>query len=101
MLGFSQETEFKSGEDDLKQKDKDLQNKLTAFCQFLQENESKRKKAEERFRQEEKAYAEKEETIKSITCLTPRSLEINRVAQEESKEVPNKGSLSPKIRGFP
>lgn len=35
---FSQETEFKSGEDDLKQKDKDLQNKLTAFCQFLQEN---------------------------------------------------------------
>ena len=48
----SQETEFKSGEDDLKQKDKDLQNKLTAFCQFLQENESKRKKAEERFRQE-------------------------------------------------
>jgi hypothetical protein len=57
---FSQETEFKSGEDDLKTKDKDLQNKLTAFCQFLQENESKRKKAEERSRQEDKAYAEKE-----------------------------------------
>lgn len=42
-----------------------MQSKLTAFCQFLQENESKRKKAEERFRQEEKAFAEKEETIKS------------------------------------
>jgi len=34
----SQETEFKSGEDEIKVKDKDLQNKLTSFCQFLQEN---------------------------------------------------------------
>lgn len=32
---------------------------MTKFCQFSQENELKKKKAEERARFEEKAYAEK------------------------------------------
>jgi hypothetical protein len=39
------------------------------FCQFLQENEIKRKKAEARINQEETAYNDKIKEIESIRWL--------------------------------
>lgn len=41
-------------------KDRDFQQEMTKFCQFSQENELKKKKAEERAKFEERAYLEKE-----------------------------------------
>ena len=54
-----QEDTFKGIEEDIRKRDLDIQIHLINFCQFLQENDSKRKKAEERFKQEQEVYRKK------------------------------------------
>jgi hypothetical protein len=64
-LIFRHEDNFKAKEDDIRKRDLEIQIHLINFCQYLQENDSKRKKAEERFKQDMEVFNKKEEEIQS------------------------------------
>lgn len=53
------EENFKAKEEDIRKRDLEIQIHLINFCQYLQENDSKRKKAEERFKQDLEVYNKK------------------------------------------
>ena len=62
MMRWSRHEEnFKAKEEDIRKRDLEIQIHLINFCQYLQENDSKRKKAEERFKQDLEVYNKKEE----------------------------------------
>ncbi len=58
---YRHEENFKAKEEDIRKRDLEIQIHLINFCQYLQENDSKRKKAEERFKQDLEVYNKKEE----------------------------------------
>ena len=64
---FSQEEVFKRREEALKLKDLELQESLIRFSKFLQENDSKRARAEKKAADEIKARLQKEKEIEQLT----------------------------------
>lgn len=60
------EENFKDIEKNIRERDVEIQVQLVEFCQYLQENEIKRKKAEERLKQEENLYNAKLAEIKIL-----------------------------------
>jgi hypothetical protein len=54
-----QEEQFKKIEEDIRKRDLQIQVELISFCQFIQDNETKKKKAGQRLEQEIKACDEK------------------------------------------
>ncbi|CAD8125800.1 unnamed protein product [Paramecium sonneborni] len=79
-----QEEEFKKQEEQIREKDKQIQEELIKFCNFLQENEAKKKRALVRF-QEEKSYKEQKE--KEIQDLTAQWTDLQRHQQRLEKKV--------------
>lgn len=73
MLLFRHEENFKAKEEDIRKRDLEIQIHLINFCQYLQENDSKRKKAEERFKQDLEVYNKKEEEIQRNSSHTQAS----------------------------
>lgn len=69
---------FKRREETLKKKDLDLQESLIRFSKFLQENDSKRSRAEKKAADEIKTRLQKEGEIEEL-AETLRSLKIERV----------------------
>jgi hypothetical protein len=60
------EENFKAKEEDIRKRDLEIQIHLINFCQYLQENDSKRKKAEERFKQDLEVFTRKENDINGM-----------------------------------
>lgn len=78
-----QEEVFKRREEALKLKDLELQESLIRFSKFLQENDSKRARAEKKASEEIKARLQKEKEIEQLT----EQLEELRNEKERIHEV--------------
>lgn len=61
-----QETQFKQQESEIRNRDLQIQEDLIKFCRYLQENESKKTRAEKRFVDEQKTRLTKEQEIRDL-----------------------------------
>ena len=61
----------------------EIQVQLVDFCQFLHENEIKKKKAQERLKQEEISYKDKESEIKAIEEEIEKEINSQKVLEEK------------------
>jgi DNA repair exonuclease SbcCD ATPase subunit len=61
-----QESNFKVQEAEIRNRDLQIQEDLIKFCRYLQENDSKKIRAEKRFADEQKARVAKEQEIKEL-----------------------------------
>lgn len=71
---------FKRREEGLKKKDLDLQESLIRFSKFLQENDSKRTRAEKKAADEIKLRLQKEAEIETLNTSVA-SLQMERVSE--------------------
>lgn len=80
---LTQEELFRKREEVLKKKDLELQESLIRFSKFLQENDSKRARAEKKAADEVKSRQQKEQDIEQLTDV----LEQMREEKEHVDEV--------------
>lgn len=70
-------------EEEIRKRDLEIQVQLVDFCQFLQENEIKKKKAQERLAQEESAFKDKNIEIKAIEDEIEKEVNSQKVLEEK------------------